>query len=191
MCSYCASDSFATYKGVPDTHRRLPLPPSLHLRCLASHITYMVHQLEAMAQPSSSPSVASFEGLRAWVDDPTTIPAPAPYFLAAAFVLAALFLFQGQKSASDIPHLNPRKPLELTETRSKTEFLFGSRPMLNNWFHDHPDKPAKVIGDSGEVTILPPHLTNEIRNDPRLSFSRWVFKVRNPPHPTLSICVRS
>ncbi|EAQ85378.1 hypothetical protein CHGG_09392 [Chaetomium globosum CBS 148.51] len=134
-----------------------------------------------MAQPSSFPGVASFEGLRAWVDDPTTIPVPAPYFLAAAFALAAIFLFLGQKSASNIPHLNPRKLLEVTDIRSKKEFLFGSRSMLSDWFRDHPDKPARVIGDAGEVTILPPHLTNEIRNDPRLSFSRWVFKVRPDP----------
>lgn len=141
-----------------------------------------------MAQPSSFPGVASFEGLRAWVDDPTTIPVPAPYFLAAAFALAAIFLFLGQKSASNIPHLNPRKLLEVTDIRSKKEFLFGSRSMLSDWFRDHPDKPARVIGDAGEVTILPPHLTNEIRNDPRLSFSRWVFKVRPDPALVRSVC---
>jgi hypothetical protein len=144
-----------------------------------------------MAQPSSSPRVASFEGLQAWVDDPTTVSALAPYFLAVVSVLAALLLFQGQKSASNIPHLNPRKALELTDTRTKMDFLFGSRSMLNNWFRDHPDKPARVIGDAGEVTILPPHLTNEIRNDPRLSFSRWVFKVCNFLSLALSICVSS
>lgn len=187
----CADGRFATYKGGPDTHRHFSLSPSLHLQCLASHITYMVHQPYTMAQPSSSPGVASFEGLRAWVDDPTTIPAPAPYFLVAAFVLAALFLFQGQKSASNIPHLNPRKALELTDTRTKMDFLFGSRSMLNNWFRDHPGKPARVISDAGEVTILPPHLTNEIRNDPRLSFTRWIFKVCNFLSLALSIRVDS
>jgi hypothetical protein len=143
----------------------------------------MVHQPKAMAQPSSSPGVASFEGLQAWVDDPTTVSALTPYFLAATFVLAALLLFQRQKSASNIPHLNPRKAHELTDTRPKMDFLFDSRSMLNNWFRDHPDKPVRVIGDVGEVTILPPHLANEIRNDPRLSFSRWVFKVCNFPLP--------
>ncbi|KAH6843331.1 cytochrome P450 [Chaetomium sp. MPI-CAGE-AT-0009] len=137
----------------------------------------MIHPPESsMAQPSSSPSVVSFGGFRAWVDDPTTIPAPAPYFLAVVLVATVFVLFQGQKSASNLPHLNPRKLLEFTDTRPKTNFLAGSRPMLTAWYRDHPDKAARVIGDSGEITVLPPHMTNEIRNDPRLSFSRWVYK---------------
>jgi hypothetical protein len=109
------------------------------------------------------------------------------YVLAAA--LAMLFLVSLQMSSSSkskLPHLNPRKALELTETRCKKDFVANSRAMLDGWFHSHSDQPARVIGDAGEVIVLPPGLAHEMRNDPRLSFGGWVVKVSNYlPHLTL------
>ncbi|AEO62025.1 hypothetical protein MYCTH_2312925 [Thermothelomyces thermophilus ATCC 42464] len=48
--------------------------------------------------------------------------------------------------------------------------------MLDAWFREHPNQPARIIGDAGEVIVLLPHLTNEMRNDPRLSFAGWIVK---------------
>ncbi|KAK4246332.1 cytochrome P450 [Corynascus novoguineensis] len=48
--------------------------------------------------------------------------------------------------------------------------------MLDAWFREHPDQATRVIGDAGEIIVLPPNLTNEMRNDPRLSFSDWIRK---------------
>ena len=133
---------------------------------------------DASPPPTALPSGGFGSSFR--ITDPAatlrTLPAPAPYVLAAA--LAMLFFFSLQVSSkSKLPHLNPRKGLELTETRSKKDFVTNSRAMLDGWFHSHPDQPARVIGDAGEVIVLPPGLAHEMRNDPRLSFARWVVKV--------------
>jgi hypothetical protein len=106
------------------------------------------------------------------------LPVPVSY-LAAVLAVVFFFCLHVSKLATSriIPHLNPRKPFEFTDTRTKKHFVANSRPMLDAWFHDHPDKAARVIGDTGELTVLPPRLVNEMRNDPRLSFGRWVVKV--------------
>lgn len=130
-----------------------------------------------MADPSPAPSAVPSGGFGFRTTDPaatlSTLPAPVPYVLAAA--LAMLFLFSFQMS-SKLPHLNPRKVFELTETRCKKDFVTNSRAMLDAWFRNHPDQAARAIGDTGEVILLPPRLVNEMRNDPRLSFGGWVAK---------------
>ncbi|KAL1858064.1 hypothetical protein VTK73DRAFT_7969 [Phialemonium thermophilum] len=75
----------------------------------------------------------------------------------------------------DTPHLNPKGRFELTKTRAKKLFISRSREMLGAWFSANPDKAVRLTTDVGEVTVLPPHLANEIRNDQRLSFAKWTF----------------
>ncbi|AEO67292.1 uncharacterized protein THITE_118259 [Thermothielavioides terrestris NRRL 8126] len=118
-----------------------------------------------MAGASSLLGAAPFEGL----------PVPVSY-LAGAFALVFLLCLRVSKlvTRTVMPHLNPRKAFEFTDTRVKKHFVVNSRPMLESWFSAHPDQPARVIGDIGEVTVLPHRLANEIRNDPRLSFARWI-----------------
>lgn len=99
---------------------------------------------------------------------------PLPYILMAVALIAVSYSLR--LSRSGIPHLNPKAPFELTDTRSKTEFVLGARRMLERWFTTNPSKPVRVIADYGEVIVLPPDMANEIRNDERLSFSQWVFR---------------
>lgn len=40
-----------------------------------------------------------------------------------------------------------------------------------------PNEPFRLITDWGEVLILPPEFADEIRNDPRLSFSKAAMQV--------------
>ncbi|KAL2017607.1 hypothetical protein VTK56DRAFT_1927 [Thermocarpiscus australiensis] len=131
-----------------------------------------------MVDPSPAPSAVPSAGFGFRITDPAatlgSLTAPVPYVLAAA--LAMLFLFSLQTSSSKLPHLNPRKAFELTETRCKKDFVTNSRAILDAWFRKHPDRAARVIGDAGEIIVLPPHLANEMRNDPRLSFSGWIVK---------------
>jgi hypothetical protein len=42
----------------------------------------------------------------------------------------------------------------------------------------YPGQPFRIITDLGEVVILPPELADEIRNEPKLSFSAAVAIVR-------------
>lgn len=55
--------------------------------------------------------------------------------------------------------------------------------MLARWFSANPGKPIRVISDYGEVTVLPPDMANEIRNDTRLSFSKWVYNAMHARYP--------
>ncbi len=108
---------------------------------------------------------------------------PASYLYPAAglavfsFIILS-FYFRGSRSTTGtIPHLNPRKAFEFTDTPAKAHFVVNARPMLEVWFRENPGTAARVIGDAGEVTVLPASLVNEMRNDPRLSFSQWITKV--------------
>lgn len=131
-----------------------------------------------MADSSPPPGAVPSGGFGLRITDPvatlSTLPTPVPYVLAAA--LAMFFLFSLQRS-SKLPHLNPQKAFEFTETRSKKDFVMNSRSMLDAWFQKHPNQAARVIGDAGEIIVLPPNLAHEIRNDPRLSFANWIYKV--------------
>ena len=99
-------------------------------------------------------------------------PYPAAGLAVFSFIIL-FFYFRGSRSTT-IPHLNPRKAFELTDTPAKAHFVANARPMLETWFRENPGTAARVIGDAGEVTVLPASLVNEMRNDPRLSFSRWI-----------------
>ncbi|ETS82300.1 hypothetical protein PFICI_07302 [Pestalotiopsis fici W106-1] len=89
--------------------------------------------------------------------------------------ILAVFIFQ-QIDTSSIPLLNPRKAFETSDKRAKTEFVQNGGNLLRTWFKANPDKPARLIGDVGNVIVLPPHLAQEIRNDKRLDFAKWTFK---------------
>jgi hypothetical protein len=134
-----------------------------------------------MSGPSPAPSVAApSAGFSFYTPIAATLPVPVPYVLAAALAVVFFFSFQASSSKSRLPLLNPKKRFELLETGAKSVFLTQSRGILEAWFRSHPDKAARVIGDAGEVIVLPPRLANEIRNDPRLSFAAWVRKVGMP-----------
>ncbi|KAF2994024.1 hypothetical protein E8E14_001993 [Neopestalotiopsis sp. 37M] len=78
--------------------------------------------------------------------------------------------------SSCIPLLNPRKSLQTSDKQAKTEFVRNAGQLLRTWFKTNPDKPARLIGDVGNVIVLPPHLAQEIRNDKRLDFAKWTYK---------------
>lgn len=78
---------------------------------------------------------------------------------------------------SPIPLLNPPGRFDITKKRAKKQFLVSAKSLIENWFKDHKDKPARLIGDVGEVIVLPGSFANEIRNDKRLSFNKWNYRV--------------
>lgn len=128
-----------------------------------------------MAATAASPSSAPWADFRLGsIPDPAATP--LPYLLTAFLVAVALFTF-GSKSGSNtaITHLNPRKPLEFSDSKAKARFAFNAREFIISWFRANPDKPARVIADWGVVTLLPARFINEIRNHPDLSFSKAIF----------------
>ena len=144
-----------------------------------------------MAVESGTPSPALASSL--WADLPDPSARPLPYLITTLLVLLVLYSLQGPSSNSTIkalPHLNPSHPLEPTTLRSKKEFFFNCRRMLAKWASTSPDQPVRLItGDAGELVLLPPEFANEIRNDSRLSFSRFVAQVcvpENMPVPAVA-----
>ncbi|KAK1779363.1 cytochrome P450 [Copromyces sp. CBS 386.78] len=130
-----------------------------------------------MANPSATPS-----SIPSWMErfdlksitDPSA--KPFPYLVTAFLLIVIVYSLQGPRYSKNIKHLNPRGPLEFSDTRPKKEFVTGSREMLANWFKANPDKPCRVISDTGEITVLPPRFANEIKSDDRLNFSKWTYK---------------
>ncbi|KID64686.1 cytochrome P450, partial [Metarhizium brunneum ARSEF 3297] len=94
-------------------------------------------------------------------------------------ITAALFLvfcYTWQGPCSNIPLANPKKGIYLSGQRAKKEFVSQANKLVCEWFKTNPNKPIRLIGDVKEVTVLPPSLAQEIRNDKRLSFNQWTFK---------------
>lgn len=100
---------------------------------------------------------------------------PLPLIVTIAVILFVYHAFQ--TSRSNVPILNGRKGLELTNQRPKKEYVSQATKLVGDWFKSNPNKPVRLIADVEEITVLPPSLAQEIRSDKRLSFSQWTFKV--------------
>jgi cytochrome P450 monooxygenase-1 len=74
--------------------------------------------------------------------------------------------------------VNGRKFGELSNVRAKRDFAFGARQLLEKGLEMSPDKPFRIMGDVGELHILPPKYAYEVRNNEKLSFTMAAFKVR-------------
>ncbi|PYH66909.1 cytochrome P450 [Aspergillus vadensis CBS 113365] len=101
----------------------------------------------------------------------TSMPVPVLISLALGLSLLLLRKFTYKDTA-----LNPKRPFELTSTRVKQEFFFNAQRLLRDWFATHPNTPVPLHTDVGKMTMLPPSMANEIRNNENLSFSRWAMK---------------
>ncbi|KAM3503155.1 hypothetical protein MY10362_004366 [Beauveria mimosiformis] len=94
---------------------------------------------------------------------------PVPIIVASllAAVIAVVFRLS---TASNLPTLNPKGTFEISDRKVKANYQKNAVRLLREWFGKNPSKPVVINGDLGPITILPRSMTNEIRNDPRLSF---------------------
>ncbi|KAK0614946.1 cytochrome P450 [Bombardia bombarda] len=117
-------------------------------------------------------------GLPPWAEFSDPASKPLTYLITAFMVVLLLYSLQGPGSPStkSLPHLNPKHPFEFSDTRPKKAFVSGAREMVAAWFRSNPDKPTRIISDFGELTLLPPLMADELRNDKRLSFSGWTYR---------------
>ncbi|KAG6114714.1 hypothetical protein E4U13_003230 [Claviceps humidiphila] len=95
--------------------------------------------------------------------------------LVAVTVLALLCCFQWLKP-QPLRLVNGRKFGELSDVRAKKEFVFGARQLIAKGLALAPGFPFRIIGDVGEILILPPKYAYEIRNHDHLSFTKAAFK---------------
>ncbi|KAH8744260.1 hypothetical protein F5883DRAFT_529976 [Diaporthe sp. PMI_573] len=83
------------------------------------------------------------------------------------------------------PLINPKSPFELTNERPRKEFIANAKGIIHLWFKAHSNSPARVNGDVGQYTILPPHMFGEVDREElglqgalRMSFPKCHESVR-------------
>ncbi|CVL02157.1 gibberellin cluster-C20-oxidase [Fusarium mangiferae] len=98
-----------------------------------------------------------------------------PFYIAIfVFTLvpwAIRFSWLELRKGSVVPLANPPDSLFGTG-KTRRSFVRLSREILAKARSLFPNEPFRLITDWGEVLILPPDFADEIRNDPRLSFSK-------------------
>ncbi|KAK2787702.1 hypothetical protein FQN53_004725 [Emmonsiellopsis sp. PD_33] len=102
---------------------------------------------------------------------------PSVTFIVTALTLLSIYILQRPKSK--LFFLNPKKPFEFSQSRAKNEFMSNANEMVKQGFAATGNKPFRMISDMGEITMLPPGITNEIKNDHRLDFGKSIHQVRN------------
>lgn len=119
--------------------------------------------------------------IETWQRNATSIPAAWLGTTLVALLAASVF-FMSKKtssSSSDMPLMNPRKFYDLGGIRAKLSFVFGARKLLALGVRT--GRPFRLLTDLGEMIVLPARYANEIRNDPRLSFSEVIVQVNTAP----------
>ena len=102
----------------------------------------------------------------------------APWSGTILVALLALSFFSMSKkttSISNFPLINPKKFYDLGGIRAKLTFVFSARRLLALGVRT--GRPFRLLTDLGEMIVLPARYANEIRSDPRLSFSEVIEQV--------------
>ncbi|KAG4271066.1 hypothetical protein FPRO04_11294 [Fusarium proliferatum] len=92
-------------------------------------------------------------------------------FICTLVPWAIRFSCPESRKGSVVPLANPPESLFGT-SKTRRSFVKLSREILAKARGLFPNEPFRLITDWGEVLILPPEFADEIRNDPRLSFSK-------------------
>ncbi|KAI5923975.1 cytochrome P450 [Camillea tinctor] len=124
-----------------------------------------------MVSPSAIPSI---EGWEQWMPHPDAVQT-LPYIVTAILVVIGVMTFGSSKSNSNIPMLNPVKSFSLTYTDAKKIFTSSSRKLLEQGKALYSGKAYRMITDLGEVTILPSSVADEIRNEPKMDFTKATY----------------
>ncbi|RSL68870.1 hypothetical protein CEP53_002406 [Fusarium sp. AF-6] len=91
-------------------------------------------------------------------------------------ILLLFIAFKVYRPASlNLLLLNLRKPYELFDGPAKAEFVANGYGIVADWFKENPEKPMRLISDTGEITVLPLSRAQEIRNEKRLSFIAFTY----------------
>lgn len=98
-------------------------------------------------------------------------------WLFLSFVPIAIFYALRASKGSKLPVLNDKNLFELSDKRTKQNFVLNGRRILRDGLKKFGDKPFKVLTDFGYATILPPKYANEVRNIESLSHARAIAKV--------------
>lgn len=98
---------------------------------------------------------------------------PVPIIL-ASLIAAAIALYWRISTSSKLPRINAKGAFEISDSRTKAVWMKDGANLIRDWFAKNPDKPVLIVTDSGPLTVLPPSMAQEIRNDSRLGFTEVV-----------------
>ncbi|KAI0014520.1 hypothetical protein F4780DRAFT_249838, partial [Xylariomycetidae sp. FL0641] len=99
------------------------------------------------------------------------------YIAATVLVVLVTFTLSSSKSnLKNIPLINPRPPLAFTDTEIKKTFRQSSQQLMDKARSLYPGRPYRMLTDLGEQLVLPPAFADEIRNEPKLSFTAGILQ---------------
>ncbi|KAF4916381.1 Cytochrome P450 monooygenase 1 [Colletotrichum viniferum] len=94
------------------------------------------------------------------------------YVVASCASVAILSMFLMRDRTTKLPYLNPNKLFEWSSATAVQEIILNARNLMYLSANSLLGKPFRVLGDVGDVIILPPDVGQEIRNDKRFSFTQ-------------------
>src|ERR1700722_12702576 len=99
------------------------------------------------------------------------------YYVAAALLVLPFLLLLHRSKQPNLPVANPRKLFELSTARAASEFVRNARQVIAVFLEKSNGSNFQVNSEFGLLTLLMPKFVQEIRNDPRLSFARFIAQV--------------
>lgn len=112
----------------------------------------------------------------------TSLPSSLGLYSAAVAVLLGLVVAYAMHIGDHVkrmpPFINPPKAYDLTYYRSKMQAVTGTEGLMSEALDKFGDKPYSIVTLGGPVMVLPAKFADEIRNDPRLSFTKSAEQVR-------------
>jgi hypothetical protein len=99
------------------------------------------------------------------------------YYVAAALLVLPFLLLLHRSKQPNLPVANPRKLFELSTARAASEFVRNARQVIDGFLEKSNGSNFQVNSEFGLLTLLMPKFVQEIRNDPRLSFARFIAQV--------------
>jgi hypothetical protein len=98
-------------------------------------------------------------------------------YVVVAFLVLPLLILLHRSKQPNLPVANPRKVFELSLARATNEFVRNARQVIDRFLEKSNGSNFQVNSEFGLLTLLMPKFIQEIRNDPRLSFARFMAQV--------------
>ncbi|KAI0593871.1 cytochrome P450 [Biscogniauxia sp. FL1348] len=126
-----------------------------------------------MASPSVLPSLGQDWNYQSLLPTKST-----PYFILTLMVMIVAYAWPSSTDSTvkKLPLVNPGSFFSTKQAKQK--YRQSAKSILQNARKQYGSQPFRMITDSGEIVILPSEFVDEIRNDPRLSFSNGIEQER-------------
>ena len=98
-------------------------------------------------------------------------------YVAATFLVLPFLFWLHRSKQPNLPVANPRKLFELSVARATNDFVRNARQIIDQFLEKENGSNFQVNSEFGPLIVLMPKFIQEIRNDPRLSFARFIGQV--------------